>query len=417
VSEIDNNGDANRANRLSHAIRNYGAAAVTLLLIMLCGFWIEEHDNQFQWLVTLQLKLHSTVSHLDPRKPHVERVAVAAIDDSVYWQRLGGAVPTDRDFIARVIRALAGHNRSQKAAAVIAIDIEFTSPNPNGGDDPKRKQANEALLEAVREAVSKGIPVVLAKHLYDNASKILPNIFPDDRWPSGTLFGYINLPFDRRLVPLRYTYAEGRELRSFGLQLARAYESVRSMPMVDESDALIQRTLSRSEFVYGGFLKPEAFLTVRAEDLAEEKDDALRQIQQRVVIIGSTWHELPGGHGNLIDVHDTPVGRIPGVYIHANYAESLLDGRYKRPVSSLAAAVIDLALGVALIASFHRLRQMRARLVILGLLALPAIGAYILFVSSGLYLDFALPMLLLVVHLLTEERIRRKRVKVTKGAI
>jgi len=51
------------------------------------------------------------------------------------------------------------------------------------------------------------------------------------------------------------------------------------------------------------------------------------KIQGRVVLIGANWHQLGSNRGDLVDSYSTPVGKLPGVFIHANYVQAILDGR------------------------------------------------------------------------------------------
>jgi CHASE2 domain-containing sensor protein len=53
----------------------------------------------------------------------------------------------------------------------------------------------------------------------------------------------------------------------------------------------------------------------------------------RAVIIGGNWHRQAFGRGELVDAHVTLVGLLPGALLHANYVETILEGRARRPIA------------------------------------------------------------------------------------
>jgi CHASE2 domain-containing sensor protein len=385
------------------SVRRHWSAMLTLIGVLLCGFAMEHYDAQFPWLVTAQLKSHTWLSRFDPRVPAVERVTVIEIDDDAFWQHLGGTLPTDRSFLGRLVRTAAGDNPAHLAASVIALDIRLISPYAGGGDAPEREAQNLDLFKAVDYATQNGRTVVLGAGLYDHASKREPNILQDENWPKGTRVGFLNLPHDHRLIPLAISRPE--HLRSLSLEAAHAYTDVKSLPALD---TVIASALSEGDLV-GGFLPRESFPSAAALDVVGNVRDTLKKLDGRIVLIGSTWHESGHGRGKVVDSYDTPVGTLPGVYLHANYIESLLDRRFQRPTPGWAAAALDLLLGLALIVSFAHIRNRNWRWVLLGVFPAPVLMAYIFAVHAAVYLDFVLPVLLLVIHLAIENYVHSSK--------
>lgn len=76
----------------------------------------------------------------------------------------------------------------------------------------------------------------------------------------------------------------------------------------------------------------------------------------------------------------------------------MLNDRVKVPVSKWFAAGLDLALAVAFVVALARVRAFWKRTAVLGFFVVPLVLAYFLFVTLQYSLDFALPLVLLLVH-------------------
>jgi CHASE2 domain-containing sensor protein len=386
--------------------------AVTLVVALVSGYLIEEHRSEFPWLVQWQLRCAALLSTLDIGLTDITGTAIVEIDDTTFYKRLGGVLPTNRAFLAKIARIAAGQKPGDPVAAVIAIDIMMLSLDDKSGDydhpsdDASRLKDNQEFFDAVREITGKGIPVVLASSLRDHGTKQDPNVFDDSAWPRKTYVGYINLPDDHRQIPLETTAAKwngvNSMLASFALQTALGFDERRVVQPVTQTNSTLQSAIRNHQFVYGGFRKQKDFPHVSASDVADRNPAVLQKIDQKIVFIGSTWSESGIGRGETVDLHDTPFGRMSGVYLHANYLEAMLSGRVKRPLSGWQAALIDLAIGVLLIVSFKRAQRGWGRATVLGVFFVPIILAYVMFINAGVYLDFILPLMLLFGHLLFE---------------
>jgi len=151
--------------------------------------------------------------------------------------------------------------------------------------------------------------------------------------------GYINLPADRREVPLVFQADEfdgwaSTELSSFAWQLAGAYAArldlsasppdCRGNPQGLPGYCGTLGLLSQHDFAYAGFLSRAAFerYTVRSGDLLRASRSPAADWQSspehgalngRIVLIGATWHEWGQGRGPLVDAYSSPAGRCPNL--------------------------------------------------------------------------------------------------------
>jgi len=386
---------------------------LALAVVASLGYAFEEFKEQFPWLITLQLKSHALMSRLEPREARVERVALVLIDDVTFWgTQLHGVQPTNRKFLANIARAAADGN-----AAVIAIDFQMKSPDPDRtGDDEQRKADNAFLLETVRNITAKGIPVVMTCGLVpqNESWKRQPNIFDDTELPQGTRIGHINLPHDKRQIPLateawEWDGRSRRSFESFALQIVNAYEAVKRIKPPVKQNRAIRRVMEKGEFVYGDFLPPSSFPSISAIDLLGGRPDDIRSFcNHQVILIGGSWHRDAANSGPLIESFQTPAGFMPGCYVHANYVEALLDNRVKLPLPRWCAPAIDFLLGFLIVLCFFLAAGTRKRLGVLAVFFLLISVAYLFFINVGWYLDFIVPLSLLFFHLPVEDYLELK---------
>ncbi len=96
----------------------------------------------------------------------------------------------------------------------------------------------------------------------------------------------------------------------------------------------------------------------------------------RVVLLGGSYGEQ--------DLHETPVGKMHGIYVHANIVETELRRRGFRPLATGALVALQLAEGVGLVLLFHLLPFGRA--VLVAALLIP-IAALLLSLITSLSLE------------------------------
>ncbi len=432
-----------------------------LLAILVCsGFFLDDpaFKKHVPWLVGLQMGAHSLISGVSPLGGTAPRgVSVITIDDDAFWSPpLSGIQPTNRAYLADVVKAA-----TRAGASVIGLDFQLKSPGDRPADDPVRAEDNRKLMEAIAAAGEEHIPVVLtAGFILEGGEWRRETNICNDRDKDGLFFsppdsnplkrgvsppapespacdilsklsnvsvGYINLPADRREVPLQFEAQEfdgsgQKQFDSFALQIvsgcAARYDFSGSPAVCGGSAAVVAGygevvSLTKDhDFAYAGFLSERAFgnYAVRAQELlgAMQKSSAdwdaspfPGELRDRAVLIGATWHEFAHRHGPLVDAYSSPAGTMPGVYMHADYVEAILRGLAK-PLSRKCSRTIEFIAGYLLIVLMHSRRGFAQWLLVwLGGSVLIASLALVLS-FWGWYLDFAVISALLLVHVFAE---------------
>ncbi len=340
-----------------------------------------------------------------PRPPQIGHLAIAVISDEEYWgSELAGRKPTKRRYIAGLVRSLC-----QSGATVIALDFDLRAPLPGGKDFPDYESETSDLAKAISDS-SEHCRIVLP------ATLNCPN--PPDgkctREPSvldpyalaqsnAVTWGYINLPSDVRQIPLRRANVESGTLDSFSQAIA-----------VADSPYVASRLTAPRRFPYGGFISDKTFegsgAVLHSRDLLPAPAAALaRLLRGKTVVVGGSWHQYAYQRGPMVDSHLSPVGTIPGVYLHANYAAAILDGRTYVAASSILSESLE-ALLVASIAVFFAVPiQWGRRWLWIGALGLGLIiASYLLWQNFGIFLEATIPAILLLGHALLDEYLKMR---------
>ena len=220
----------------------------------------------------IQMRFYQVLTLGRPIGLSPEDIRLVYIDDQTHWTDQHGSTPTDRAFLASLIL-----NASQApvSARAIGLDVELLAPrNFEDGDDEDAFLASDLQLRnAIATAANRGVPVVLASTFYPNdedKNLLLPNIFGPKTLaqlneirclhPRCVSFGYINLPADKRQIPLNEELATGNNSTptlqdSFSVALAKA---VRGPKWVDDALRLSASQSSREE-VFGTFLPESSY--------------------------------------------------------------------------------------------------------------------------------------------------------------
>jgi CHASE2 domain-containing sensor protein len=362
----------------------------------------------------IQLRLYQALTLFRPNSLVSSNVTLVYIDNNTHWTMLRGVSPTNRAFLAALIR-----NLMVSKPSVIALDIEFLVPfgRQGGTDDETRWDDNEELRQAIQEATRVGIPVILGGAFirHDNRNYRLREIFhKQDLQPDGwdcqekrcSGFGYVNTPFDRRLIPTSVEVEpDGKSpMDSFALSVAKARVGpLNTLPKIDELT---------EDHTFGSFLREEHFKIVQASDIWARNPHALNQCADQIVMVGGRWKDLEG-FGSFTDEHLSAVGMMSGLVLQANYVESLLNpSENSREVPLWLGIVADLLLGFAIYVTFTVLEG-PSRLWVLAVAAVtPLLAAYVSLVNFNRFLDFLFPIELYVLHIayeLIEERLTHKR--------
>ena len=365
-------------------VRFLVGACVVVFPVLYWAYAFNWLEDQLPKLVEAQLKFHQLLSLADPREPRAERVVLIEVDDDTFRSRpFSGNTPTNRKALADLARIAA-----DGGAIVVAIDFRLLSPFKEPGDDESRRGDNQSLLQAIHDITGRKVPVVLGGvDALENGEYIMkPNIFHDSELPPGTRLGRINVPNDPRQIPLSWrvwdwAHASQKDLESFAVEAASAYEEAKHLSSNIKESQRVKRAEERGQFVYGRFLKTTAFPTISAKKLLENPDKFKECCRGQIAIIGAVWHEP---YGRLVEEFLSPVGKLPGLYMHANYVEALLDHRFMVAVPGRFGMILDFLIAGLLYYLFSTRQKTMSRVWVLGVFPLLLCLAYLLSANLGL---------------------------------
>jgi CHASE2 domain-containing sensor protein len=358
-----------------------------------------------------------------PLEPRYIRLVMIG-DDEYYGDALRHRKPIRRDYLARIVDALAETN-----AAVIALDFDLRVPDPARGATPgdyaALKGDYQAEVELLVRAVARAAEthmVVLPKRIDqgpDGTYHLSPDVYSpygictrltaDGRWynPGTPEFplsaqakaniscGYIALPRDRCQVGPCLDVGHEGKIDSFALAVARAWNPSAAQDVGETP-------------YFGTYLRETVLddprVTISASALLARDPAALAVVRFKPVIVGARWHRDAAGTGEYIDLHWTPIGRVNGTMIHEGYAEAILDGRLYALVPHWMRHAFEILYALLLAAVLAAYTATRTRWAIFAgfVLALP-IAQWLLIQLAGV--DFqALPALIgLFLHSLFEQ--------------
>ncbi len=250
-----------------------------------------------------------------------------------------------RGYLAVVVGWIIEHSRPN----VIVIDKWFESDcraNPAG---------TEALRSTLLEATARNIEVVVGLRIDELEEEIslaevlglpqsggapLPIRPVFDFGVPGLAECALNFDADLRRVPIVWDFRPDRRQTPCGHSSLSMYAAQKSGILVEGNR--IDRFRLDGVHPFTSFLSVDALRQVRvcSDELVPPPSGRVEQdcgayrtkaaiarlLNGRVVIIGE-------GNARDLDMHLTPLGlRLPGHYVHANYVESVLDGRLYWPV-------------------------------------------------------------------------------------
>jgi class 3 adenylate cyclase/CHASE2 domain-containing sensor protein len=253
------------------------------------------------------------------------------------------------------------------------------------------------------------LPVVLGRRIVETGPYLLPSLpFP------GTQEAILNIDPDTRKLPLKWEVYPSKSAMEQGqdpiwretlaFKAADAYEKGK---LVDRHPRLAE-LLKRAQHPFISFLAIEQFKQFRfpagfvlcGREVKQGEDAAacggwaneLKALSGKVVLIGEPNRDE--------DEHSTVMGRIPGLYLQANFIEALLDDRYFRettPLLTYALGFVFLACLEAILAWFADSWAKKAAGIAILALAMLAL-LYILISNLHLYVN-PLPFLAMAIVL------------------
>jgi CHASE2 domain-containing sensor protein len=376
--------------------------AVTLIaLSWYLGPYVEEHGI----IQPLQYWLYGFTQNTSPRHPQARFTVVVKIDDEAYY--LGEPQhrrPLKRLYIARLAEKLA-----KFSPGVIAFDVDFRAVDPSGKTRVKSSNGayelpvssdylreTEEMLDRIR-AVSAKCPIVLARRIVedpDNDEYYIPRSDQYDGYDFGTgqvTRGHILFADDIRFIsPIIHSKTE--HFDSLALAAIRATKR----EVLAGKDWEVVR--------FGSFIPEEAMPSVKANEVlcaADDDAELKRRLNGQIVLVGGTWHRGDMDGLKLEDGWDTPIGVIPGVFVHANYAEAILDQRFYPTV--FIGKVVEAIAGLALAFLLSFGKSGLAKLgIIIGSLGLIFLFSLLLLVFLGIFCDVVVSGFFLIVHVIVE---------------
>jgi CHASE2 domain-containing sensor protein len=377
-------------------------------LLLTGGVLLGHVLNHAPWLTQVRYTLyHSEMMMRDRSQIYPKRTALVLLNDDDYWgDSYQSRTPLKRDVLADLLDKL-----DSLGVNTVALDVDLRSPRP---DDPNFEYADyraedAKLVAAIERMCAAGHHVVLASSILfgEDGYAEMPSIYTA-KLPQLPCVkrGYIELPYDMRTVTGTLDLANGGQLDSMSLAVtgiddptARAEASADTGHGFRFSEYLTEADFGPKngrQFIFSGN-------QIMKTDVAALKD----QLADKLVFVGAKWHANAYGVGPLVDQHNSPGGIEPGVMLHANYVEAMLDrtGTFT-PVSDETAEMIEIGLVLALalvgLMEIHVLWKWAA--LAIGL-ALSLLLTYTLLQNLGLFLDFLIPLLMIVFHTLGEELI------------
>ena len=358
------------------------------------------------WLTQFRYTIyHRQLMMRDDSQLYPKRTALVLLNDDDYWgNTFQSRTPLKRGALAELVDKL-----EDAGVSTVALDVDLRSPRPQepGFEFGDYAAEDAQLFAAIGRMCKAGRHVVLASSVQfgDDGYEEMPSIYTDSlKQLPCVKTGYIQLPLDMRRMPGSLELANGAYLDSMSL----AVTGIADPTAHDQAAGKTSQGFRFSEYL------TEADFSARngrqfifsGTQLKTMDPSVLRnQLADKLVFVGAKWHLNAYGTGPLVDVHNSPGGVEPGVMLHANYVEAMLDrtGTFT-PISDSVAELLEvgLALILAMVGVLEIHSAWKWAAFAIGIL-LSILFTYSLLHNLGLFLDFLVPMLMIIVHAITEE--------------
>ncbi|MBU1124877.1 MAG: CHASE2 domain-containing protein, partial [Candidatus Omnitrophica bacterium] len=309
------------------------------------------------------------------------KVVVIGIDDSSL-NHIAQRWPWPRSLFAQLLEAL-----TKEKVRTVGIDFAFVGES---GDPHEDQQLADALKNA-------SAPVVLA-YFFDVEKGVA--VFPTEILKaSAAALGMLNTPLesDEKIRRLRaYIRVGGYTHYSFSVAMASAYLARRP----EEISSSIPLSSDKT-YTINYLLAPRDVVEVSFYDVLENRETLKRKygaqfLKDALVLVcpeAAIFH----------DIHQTPLGRMPGGFTHLNGTVNAILGRFVRESTILTVLfLVGMFLGVSFLLRFHGFligTLFTGGLIVLFfwiLVALPLVGirydfpllvifAVVFFISGSLY--------------------------------
>jgi CHASE2 domain-containing sensor protein len=400
--------------RLKQKGLGYWLSALLVFLLTIAG---SGRIYQFLRLEDWRADYFQFLLEKGPRTLEPRHYGLVLIDDDAYWgPELAGRAPVNRTYLAKLVdRLVAAH------ANVIALDFDARLPRPDSNEIPAPyKQETCNLIGAIKRAAAADTKVVVATpihdiggHVYRQESDIYqanglcarPQHQVSAEKPCGVAFseaesqnvtcGYIALPPDMLAVPGQIEMEDKGRLDSFALAVARA-----------DYPTLVAENLppdQKDQVRYTNYMSEERFKKFGARLSSEQVLHGPVNLVRRAVIVGAGWSNFAAGRGGMTDLHLTPIGKVVGAVLHANYAEAIVDGHALATAPEWVAHVLEIAISLGVAVWFALTPGVWAKLAtLLAVIAMLFFAQWALVRQFGVFFDAFFPVLGLALHSLYE---------------
>jgi CHASE2 domain-containing sensor protein len=336
--------------QLNRGWRYWTGAVLTLIVGMLASAMLDRVDSAAKF----RYEFFQRLAELDPREIRQNYIKRVMIGDEEYWKgSLEGRRPIKRSYLAELLSSL--HEGNPK---IIALDFDLRLPDPAKVAIPATYFAESEMLARTVLKLAENTELVLPatiRRAKGGGYAMDPSIFQvfgicnrvieDGTWiHEGTpairiseaakrniVCGYIEMPYDMRMLPPALSLAEGGVLDSFSLAIAKMHNP-RVVDRMQASDRF-------ASFIRGHGADPEGVVDLKirrqfsASEIKDRRIDLQTAFKGQIVIVGGDWRSFAAGRGPRVDSKATPVGSISGAMVHSNYVEALLDDRTYPAVS------------------------------------------------------------------------------------
>jgi len=373
-------------------LRDKGRWHWTLSICLIIVGVVVEHvlDSHLVWERARYAAYHVLqAKEIHPIRP--KRTTLVVIGDDEYWNgELARRVPIKRDYLARVVSAL-----DKGEPCEIILDFDFESPAPQSGayEAPAYSAETKILADTIID-VSSRRKIVLPRTIEPQGALNVrePAVLDNYNFDSARIGqGYINLPEDMREIPLTAPLKGGGKLDSLATAAVR---------LIDPQAVVEAEGMRGDSLPFGTFIEPEKFKTLTTTEVLNADPRTLKsKIECSLVIVGGVWHKDAYGRGKQADAILTPAGNIAGVFAHANFIEALLDSRTFRPLAMWQRIFLGVGLSLLLAVTMASPWRSWVRVtLVLTISALPVMISYFFRQNLGVFFDFFLPSVMVLVH-------------------
>jgi CHASE2 domain-containing sensor protein len=393
---------------------------ISALIVLVLSFIATPYVYDFLHLAQMRAELFQYLFTLQARPLEPSFVRVVIIDDEQFWNGYpAGRTPIKRDYLSTIIDRVASANPQ---VIVLDFDLRLSDPSsPRLISDYKNE--SEELISSILHAADTGIKIVLARtirygasastyaldpdlqelfgicaHPHEDASWDNPGVpgFPtSDEAKRNITCGYIGLPKDILSLPVPLPLDDNEYIDSLALAAVRAANPNRAAHI-------------KAQTSYSGHIPDAIFdeygAKITADKLFHLPDGDIRSmLRGKTVIIAAGWSRFAHSRGELVDLHNSPIGKTTGAYLHANYVEAFHDRRAVGGLSRWITEASEAILGIMSIMLFAIFDRIWLRLVVLlGLSIVVLICMWFFLVVKGTLFDLFVPLLGLWLHSIYE---------------